>query len=396
MQSFEPDGRPKERLAEIRTYMDRHYSEPISVASLAQMANLSPGYFVELFKKTYGRSALDYLTDLRINRAKRYLAESDERLRDIAVKVGYSDEFYFSRKFKKEVGVSPSEFARNYRKRVAVCSSSVIGHLLALDVLPEAAPLDPKWTFYYYNGYRTLIKYHLKLTAPYTEGTFEENADLLTQLRPDAIIGTDRLHPAEKSKMTHIAPAFFVSTKGNGWREQLRSIALFLNRIEAADRWIDRYDCKVRDVREQTSAALGNSSVLVLRIYGPDLFLYWNRGLDDVLYEDLRLRPACGRGPSHKQPLTLAQLAQLEPDRILLVVCPEASSRAHWLALQHSAAWRRLKAVADGYVYPIPSDPWFEYSPVSIMRMLDEALLLFTGKCPNAYPSNVHGGFCAT
>jgi ABC-type Fe3+-hydroxamate transport system substrate-binding protein len=77
-------------------------------------------------------------------------------------------------------------------------------------------------------------------------------------------------------------------------------------------------------------------------------------------------------------------------------VCPETTSRAYWLALQHSAAWRQLKAVRSRQVYLISSDPWFEYSAVAIIRMLDEALLLFTGNCPKAFQDNVHGNSCAT
>lgn len=385
-----PERTPMMRIADIRVYMERHFHEPITVTSLASMVNISPNYFIELFKRTYSQSPLDYLTDLRINRAKRYLLETHERMRDIAVKVGYSDEYYFSRKFKKEVGVTPSEFAKNGRRRIAAYSTSVIGFMLALDLLPEVAPLDPKWSFYYYNGYRTRIKSHLKLTYPYTSGTFEDNKGMLTQIRPDAIIGTELLNDAEKASLTAIAPSCFIP-EGSGWKEQLRHTAKFLDREEAAERWITRYEQKAISARNQTLAALGTDNVLVLRVYGTQLYLYWNRGIDDVLFEDLQLRPAWGRKYEIGTPITLALLTELDPDRIMLVVCAEAASRAYWLSLQHSAEWRRLKAVAGGYLYPIQSDPWFEYSPVAIIRMLDDALLLFTGKCPNPYLHNIHG-----
>lgn len=393
---FASGRNPKKKLAEIREFMNQHYNEPLSIGQLAQMANISPKYFADLFKKTYGQSVMDYLTDLRINRAKRYLAESKERLRDIALKVGYSDEFYFSRKFKKEVGVSPSDFVKNSKKRIAACDSSVTGHLLALNVMPAAAPLDPKWTAYYYNAYRTQIKSHLKLTDPYTGWKFEANLDKLVQIRPDAIVGTDRLCHSEKAKLMDIAPSFFVPAERVGWRDQLRMIARFLNREERAELWIQRYERKVRSARAQIVRALGSDRLLVLRIYRQSIHVYWNRGLEDVLYRDLKLGLTYRSEPPCNIPLTPEQLAELSPDRILLLVCPEASSRAYWLTLQHSATWRQLKAVRNMHVYPIPSDPWFDYSAVAIDRMLDEALLLFTGKCPKAFQDNVHGDFCAT
>ncbi|GIQ63873.1 hypothetical protein PACILC2_24410 [Paenibacillus cisolokensis] len=334
---------------------------------------------------------MDYLTDLRINRAKRYLAETEERLRDIALKVGYSDEFYFSRKFKKEVGVSPSDFAKNFKKRIVACSTSVTGHLLALNVMPAAAPLDPKWTPYYYNAYRTQIKSHLKLTDPYTSRPFDANLDEMVRIRPDAIIGTDQLRPSVKAKLMDMATTFFVPTENVGWRDQLRMIARFLDKEDQAELWIQRYEQRVRSAREQLDAVLGNDSILILRIYGQSIHAYWNRGLKDVFHRDLKLKLAFRSESSYNVPLALEQLAELNPDRILLVVCPEASSRAYWLALQHTAAWRQLKAVRNRHVYLITSDPWFEYSAVSIFRMLDEAMLLFTGNCPNALLDSIHG-----
>ncbi|MCP3773795.1 AraC family transcriptional regulator [Paenibacillus sp. MZ04-78.2] len=381
----------KKSLIEIREFMNEHYNEPLSIGQLAQMANITPKYFVDLFKKTYGQSAMDYLTDLRINRAKRYLMESEERLREIAQKVGYRDEFYFSRKFKKEVGVSPSDYVKKAKRQIAACSSSVTGQLLALNIMPAAAPLDAKWTPYYYNAYKERIKRPLKLTAPYTSWSFEENLGTLAQARPDAIIGTDRLGEDEKRKLEDIAPSFFVSTERDGWREQLRQIARFLEQEDKAEQWIAAYERRAELARARLGEALGDERILVLRIFGQGLHTYCNRGMEDVLCGDLKLKLIYREEPSGHRPLTMERLAELNPDRLLLLVYPEAASRAYWLALQHSAAWRQLKAVRNGQVRLISSDPWFEYSAVSVARMLDEAQLLFTGNCPNSLQDSVHG-----
>lgn len=390
-----PGRNPKKKLAEIKDFMDQHYSEPLTIGQLAEMANISPKYFVDLFKKTYGQSAIEYLTNLRINRAKRYLAESEARLRDIALKVGYSDEFYFSRKFKREVGVSPSDFMKNFRKRIAACSSPVVGQLLALQVMPTAAPLDPKWTSYYYHAYRMQIQSHLKLADPYTSWKFEANLSNIVRIRPDAIIGTDQLSLSERKKLMDIAPSFFVPTDA-GWREQLRMLAHFLDREDKAELWLQQYEQKVESARNQIDRVLGRDKILVLRIYRQNIHVYWNRGLEDVLYRDLKLELSHRSGPSCNMQLTLEQLAELSPDRIMLMVCPEASSRAYWLALQHSEEWLKLKAVRSRQVHLITSDPWFEYSATAMTRMLDETLLLFTGKCPNAYQDKFYGDPNAT
>jgi len=384
---------PKKSLIEIREFMNQFYNEALSIKQLAEMADTSPKYFGDLFKRTFGMSAMNYLTNIRIKHAKRYMTESDELLRDIALKVGYSDEFYFSRIFKKVVGVPPSDYNKNKRQRIATCSSSVTGQLIALNIIPMSAPLDPKWTDYYYNAYSAQIKSHLDLSDPYITRKFEANLKKLAQDRPDVIIATDQLCPEDKTRLLEIAPSFFVQTKNVGWREQLMMIAQFLDREDKANLWIQHYELRVRNAREQMGPLLGSDRTIVLRIYGPNIHMYWNRGLEDVLYQDLNLEILNRIEGSSNIVITLEELAVLNPERILLVVCPEASSRSYWLALQHSIEWIQLKAVRNRHMYHIFSDPWFEYSAVAIIRMLDEALLLFTGKCPDAFQDYVHGEF---
>ncbi|PDO11392.1 MAG: AraC family transcriptional regulator [Candidatus Reconcilbacillus cellulovorans] len=96
-------------------YMIQHYQEPLKLEQLAQMAGLSVSHYSRMFKKYVGYSPIEYLTHLRIDRAKELLALSDYRLKAIARSVGYEDEFYFSRIFKKIAGVPPREYARRYR-----------------------------------------------------------------------------------------------------------------------------------------------------------------------------------------------------------------------------------------------------------------------------------------
>lgn len=377
-------------LDHIRNYMQHNYHEPLSIGQLAQMANISPKYFVDLFKKNYGQSAMDFVTDLRISRAKRYLQESDERLRDIALKVGYRDEFYFSRKFKKEVGVSPSEYVKQSKYRVASSTTAITGYLLALGIVPMAAPLDPKWTAYYYNAYRSSIAFPLKLSDPYTSKKFEVNLNKLSQARPDKIIGTDELSYWDQEKLMDIAPSFFVPVEKD-WKEQLRQIAKFLSRTEEAEQWIEQYEYRVGLAKEHMSQVIQvDDRILVLRIYGEEIYTYWNRGFEEVLHCDLGLELQ-GNAVQGRTQITIGDLSNLRPNRILMMICPEETSRAYWLRLQYTKEWNELEAVKHRNVYMISSDPWTEYSATAISRMLDETLLLFTGNCPNVIQDNVHG-----
>lgn len=381
----------KSELQRIKWYMDEHYPEPLTIADLARMANISPNYFVDLFKKTFGISAMDYLTQVRMNWAKRFLSESDERLKDIALKVGYTDEFYFSRKFKKEVGMSPSFFTQKYQKRVAAFTPSAWGHMLALDMTPVAAPLSPKWSPYYYNSLRLQVKTALEFVDLFKGARFETNIERLQRVRPDLIVASDHMEEPLRERLTGVAPCFFLPPDSAGWRSQLRALGRKLSREEQAEEWIKGYEKQVELAKAHIAPITGNDKVLTLRLYGQNVYKYCNWGMADVLYRDMELASPWSASCPCNIPIALEQLAEVNPERIILAVCQESSTRMFWLSLQHSRIWKQLKAVQLDQVYCIPSDPWFEYSPVSVHRILNEVLLLFTGKCPSSFLENVPG-----
>ncbi|MBY0010701.1 ABC transporter substrate-binding protein [Paenibacillus typhae] len=375
-------------MAGIRAFMASHFHEPLSIDQLAGMAGLRPKYFSELFKKTYGQSAMDYLTDLRISRAKQYLQESGYLLREIAQKVGYSDEFYFSRKFKKEIGVPPSAFVRRQKQRIAACSAAATGQLLALDIIPAAAPLDAKWTHYYYNKYYSLIETHLRVDLL----DQEMEVDKLIRSRPDVIIGHAGMAEDWREALLRNAQTLFIPEEQGRWDEQLLELAVFLDREQQYRQWIELYEQKAEQITQQVSQAVGRDKVIVLRLCGDQLYAYCNRGIRAVLYEQLGLCPAYSHSSElYNDPVSIDELQALNPQRLLLLICPDSQTRMSWLSLQHNEHWCCLQAVRNRQVYLLPSDPWFEYSAVAIDRMLEETQLMFTGNCPNPQEDRVHG-----
>lgn len=78
----------------------------LTVKQLAHMAQLSTWRFTPIFQELTGKKPLHYVTDLRINRAKELLLRRNEPLRSIAQEVGYTDEYYFSRRFRQITGMS--------------------------------------------------------------------------------------------------------------------------------------------------------------------------------------------------------------------------------------------------------------------------------------------------
>lgn len=85
-------------------------SENISLNLVASNVNISPSYFSSLFSQEVGSTFVEYLTGVRMEKAKELLMCSDKRTSDIGYEVGYKDSHYFSYIFKKTQGCSPKEF----------------------------------------------------------------------------------------------------------------------------------------------------------------------------------------------------------------------------------------------------------------------------------------------
>ncbi|CAN7389343.1 response regulator [Paenibacillus sp. LjRoot153] len=93
-----------------KQFINKHYKEELSLEKVAEYLQLSPAYLSNLFKKETGQNFIDYLTEVRIGRAKFLLKTTDLKNAEIAREVGYADEYYFSKVFKKNVGESPLKY----------------------------------------------------------------------------------------------------------------------------------------------------------------------------------------------------------------------------------------------------------------------------------------------
>ena len=378
-------------LKDIRNYIAKNHHQPLTIDHLAFISGLSSNYFGEAFKKAFGQSATDYLTELRIGHAKQLLRDTDLLLRDIARKVGYSDEFYFSRKFKKEVGVSPSSYSKIARQRISTFSVTTTGNLLALGIIPVAAPLNAKWSPYYYNHYQDQIHVHLNIFDAESEDNFRK----LAAAKPDIHIFQEEPSLSMLNWLESIGVKH-VSIKAKDWKTQLIEIADIINKQSTCKYFIQTYEQKALQAKLEIKRAVEKDTFAVLRLCGDQLFIYCNKGIKDVLFTDLQLHPIDAQQQTCNELITLEQLLDINPDRLLLIICPDAATRNYWLTLQYLDSWKKLQAIENGHVYVLPSNPWFEYSAIAINRMLDETLLMLTGKNPNLFPAPVHGILSST
>lgn len=365
-------------LQRTKLYIDEHYSENLTLERLAAMAGLSQKYFVDVFKKRYGMSTIDYITQLRMNTAKRMMTTSDLRLRDIAHYVGYHDEFYFSRKFKKAVGISPSLYMQNRRRKIAAYSTEVIGYLIPLGIIPYAAPMHPKWSGFYYQTYGKDIPVHL---SAFRQGIdWESNLHILQEASPDTIICMDTVTHEEKKRLEEIAPIQYISTSEGGWREQLMQIASTLNEEAEATNWLQSLKAKLLSVKNLLSLELKNRRIAILRLEKNNLHVYSSRSIAEIVFGELGMESAYLGEKVYNDLITIEELHHLDADHLLLMVRQEDETLAYWKTLQDTPAWNDLKAVRQGGLHLINSNPWLEYSPAAHDRIIDEIRQLFIGK----------------
>ena len=91
-------------------YIRNHYQEGISLDAVSESLNITPEYLSTLFNREMGENFTVFLKKFRISHAKRLLKETDKKIYEIAIEVGYSDPKYFNRVFKEEEGISPGDF----------------------------------------------------------------------------------------------------------------------------------------------------------------------------------------------------------------------------------------------------------------------------------------------
>lgn len=97
-------------IEKVKMFIDSNYQHKITVDDMANISGYSRSHFKRLFSKYYGMSPSEYLTNVRINKAKSMLESNIFYLSEIAEKCGFSNEYYFSKVFKRIVGCSPKKY----------------------------------------------------------------------------------------------------------------------------------------------------------------------------------------------------------------------------------------------------------------------------------------------
>ncbi|OAS15606.1 AraC family transcriptional regulator [Paenibacillus oryzisoli] len=364
-------GQAKERITRIIDYMERHFQDNLTRDMLAQLAGMSPEYFSRVFRKETGRTLGEYLTNIRINHAKRELIRGQASIGWIAEYAGYGEQYYFSRKFKQEVGMSPTVYMEKQRNHVACLFPPYVDHMLALGVIPYASMMDRD------HPLSSQVQRSIHLGEQEAE-LGERNLSQLLQIEPDLILCSQYIDPKLEARLNRIAPTFTISYKQE-WRRVLGEIAVLLGKSEELEEALLRYERKCHETSTQIKSAIGEQTVALLRIHADQIRLYGGSRHSytaPVLYGDLGLKaPDLVRRlawDDYWASVSISHLSQLDADQLLLVVDPGCEDQLQ--TLMDSRNWHDIPAVKRGNIYHADYYTWMSSGILMNSMKMEEAL----------------------
>lgn len=332
-------------------YIHRHYHRHISREHLAERAGLSSDYFTRIFKRQLGKSPMSYLSAVRLNHAKQELLLTKDSFRTIAQRIGYADEFYFSRKFRMMTGMSPSMYVKQMKKADKIVSlhHHLTGHLLALGIEPYAAIV---------NSY-----YPIALHNTIEIGHFRPDLDKLASVNPDVIFTCDIYdeETSAKAKMfEHITQTISIPFYDD-WRTQFCKIATATGKDKEAGLWLERYQAKSLSVRTSIKPYVEGKTALIIGLGNGILCLFGQRNVGAVVYDDLGLKPPSGLGsiPLYRE-IAYEDIFDYDPDIIFLTSFRNDGSQQTKTAIRQTLnqwyrdpRWKSKRAVRNQEVYSL-------------------------------------------
>ncbi|GGI44511.1 hypothetical protein GCM10008018_07470 [Paenibacillus marchantiophytorum] len=377
-------------------YMEHAYYEDVTREKLAALAGMSPAHYSTAFRKEVGKTPLDYLTEVRVSRAKEMLLSSDERLHDIAKQVGYSSEYYFSNRFKQITGYPPSEYAHRNRAKKMISSRSYTAYYrgsVGEEVVPEQviglfiedylAALGVKPLLQYACGpyYQKYLELHLNEVQKLD--VMEIDFDAVWRSKPELILLAfpDFATKGSYEQFAQIAPTYVFEHAAEDWRETFRTVAELVGRKPRAEEFLRHYEENAAYCREVLKQAIGNQTVALLRLHASgELRLYGGpHGYSGtVLYHDLGLTlPSLVRQWSwgHTggvRAIALERLRDLDADHLFLVI-DDGVEKEEELLLS-SEVWKELAAVKHGRIYEVSTDVWMTFGALANERKIADVM----------------------
>ncbi|PQP82406.1 hypothetical protein C0Q44_13245 [Paenibacillus sp. PCH8] len=351
-------------------YLDEHYDDPVTVQQLAQMANVSRKWYTVRFKEITNQNPRDYITELRIKRAKELLNLTGDSVSEIARKVGYEDEHYFSRRFKQKVGHSPRMYLHNRRYLGTTMTSPELLHTLGMTPIAAQAP------FYEFPHY---LKESFKQVRKW-EGSHSLNMEEIKWMKPDLIIASAWQDSMNYEQLNRIATTVLLPERSN-WREELRDLGEVLGKSRQALQVINNFDEGLSQARKQLHTLIPDESIVYIRLTCEGITLFGERSSrGSMLYRELDMNmPKVSILHGEGMLVSVKHLAEIQPDHILLQIEGGSDARHH---LYDHPMWNRLHAVQNHQVHILSNTEWYNFSfaPLATQYAIHEMLDLLKKK----------------
>lgn len=313
----QPEAELLDYVEQTRQYMVERYNNPFDMEEIARLSGVGSSRFYQAFRRHTGLSPHKYMTKIRLDMSLSLLADSSLPILDVAHSVGYPDEYYFSRLFKKHMGMSPTEYALSARRKIACLAPIFLGDLSVLGITPHLV-LERGWWEAPEVGLRKVA----------------EEAPELIFIPPV----TDDVHRA----LSRIAPVVMLDWKRYSWKERLLDISRALDISTVAERWLSYFEVKTENARYLVRKRLGDESVLLVNASGLGfrVFGMQMRKMKDLFYDDLQVTPpALVRNMSFLDVASVQELSELDSDHVVFLV-DIADSEDRCAELEHH--WRSL------------------------------------------------------
>lgn len=343
-------------------HIQERYADQLNRRLLADLTGYHPHYFSRKFQQATGLSVTDYITEVRMRKAKEKLLTTTSSVRDIAAQVGYEDALYFSRKFFQTAGTYPTEYRRT-PKRIA--AYHFLGTLLQLGMQPIAVESH-------------VLRYSEQLRSELggIEAFEPWDVERIRQLEPELIVASNYMRQELRRQLEHIAPVLIQSEEASPL-QNLQAFGSLLGKEREAVQAMEQLQQLAAELRVRLSEWAGiNETTAVYELSAGRLYVMgrYDR-CSYATYQMLGLRPP--ELIRHRLEEEEGYYLRLEPEQMEayaadhMIVCmyeEEGMELTEQLLLSES--WNRIPAVRNRQVYQVPIGKFWYNDGISLARQM--------------------------
>lgn len=351
----------QQAIDDVRTY----YREEIRRDVIAARLGITPEHFSRIFRKHKGISFTDYVYRWRMNAAKKDLQYSRASISEIARRNGYPNEHYFSRRFKRLLGLSPKQY-QAAEKQYAAWNYPFTAMLLQLGMVPQAGYIEAwKWDIY-----------HQQLdlsTMTVLHDSLEQTIQIMNHLQPDLVFAYE--DNIGRSMLEEYVPVQAISIEQYNWQQQWLWLAEQVGKVEQAHQWLNDWNQQIQQAKEQLTPFIGrHETVGIYKIVSEKIYVYGDRRSmgGPLIYQQLHHTPPL-IVQEHiidqnliSQEVTLAELSLYAADHMIVIYYPiEGATESTLEPVMESIEWQQLEAVQNQQLYLMDRNVFYGFDPCS-------------------------------